>query len=114
MKLIATSKNRKQQSEVLCVTRDGWVVTRTGAMGDNGEDCVLSVKGGAEFAQSFVDKLKLTHVELSWTLGISRPTVSALLAGKRELTLQDYLILCRLVDDIPPKIESLVDPSPHL
>ena len=100
MKLIAKSKHRKTQSEVLCVTRDGWVVTRDGAMGDNGSDCTLEVNGDAKFTQDIVDRLDLTHIELSWTLGISRPSVSALLGGKRKLTLRDYLILQRVTDGI--------------
>ncbi len=40
MNLIAKTKtkNGKEPSEVVGITRDGWVVTKDGAFGDIGED----------------------------------------------------------------------------
>lgn len=92
--LIALSKNRKEKSSVVAITRDGWVMTENGTMGDNQEDCVIKwewdVNGG--YIKNLRIEKGLTQQEMAWILGISRPTYIFLEQGKRELTHKEYLI----------------------
>ena len=98
MRLIAKSNHQEKEAEVLAVTRDGWVITETGAYGDNGVDCNISLEGEVEYIRSVKRRLSLSQQEIAWILNVSRPTVSELLKGKRGLTLREYAILQRVVD----------------
>lgn len=101
MKLIATSKHRKEEpSDVIAITRDGWVATKNGAFGDNAIDCDIKLDGEKEYVQAVIKRLDLTQQELAWILGISRPTAISIIHGKRELSLREYLILQLTVNDI--------------
>jgi DNA-binding XRE family transcriptional regulator len=101
MKLTATSKHRLiPPQEVIAITRDGWVCTKEGALGDNGVDCNIALEGEREFVRSIMKRLNLTQEELGWVLGISRPTALALAHGRRGLSLKEYMMLKVLVDNV--------------
>jgi DNA-binding XRE family transcriptional regulator len=91
IKLIAVSKNRKQKSEVVSITKDGWVITKDGAFGDINEDCTVELKLG-----TFLKKLRkendLTQQDVSNLFDISRCTYIACEQDKSEITLKQFLL----------------------
>ena len=94
--LIAKSKNHKKQSPVVSVKRDGWVITKDKAYGDNGEDCEIVLD-----VTKWLKKVRFIHgmsqQEMAWVLGITRTTYINLEQGKRELTLKEYMLIEKIV-----------------
>lgn len=90
--LVVKSKNRNEFSKLIYVKRDGWVVTESGAMGDNQEDCEVIWSGQIDYLKKIRKSKKLTQQEMAWILGLNRTTYINLESGKRELTHKEYLI----------------------
>lgn len=97
MELFVKSKNNKTRkpSVIDSISSSGWVVGQGKAYGDLYEDCEIYVTG--------LDKLKklrkafgMTQADVAVLLNISRPTYASVEAGKRDLTLKEYLILQKL------------------
>lgn len=100
MKLIARDKHNKKRpvSEVIGITRDGWVVSKDGAFGDNGIDCELEVEM-VNYLKDFRKENNLTQQEVAWILGISRPTYITLEQNKRGISLKEFLLLSHFLPD---------------
>jgi DNA-binding XRE family transcriptional regulator len=98
MKLTAKNKYNKKTSEVIGITRDGWCVTKNGAFGDVGEDCEIELDF-KQYIKDFRKEHKLSQQELAWMLGKCRTTVIALEKGVGDITLKDFLIMSKLLQD---------------
>lgn len=93
LKLTVNSIHNKKQAPLDHITRDGWVVTDSGAFGDHEQDCTIQLDM-TEYLKKFRKDRRLSQQEMAWILGISRPTYSAIENGtSRQLTLKEYLIL---------------------
>lgn len=100
MELFVKSKNNKTRKpsvidSISSRSSSGWVVGQGKAYGDLYEDCEIYITG--------LDKLKklrkafgMTQADVAVLLNISRPTYASVEAGKRDLTLKEYLILQKL------------------
>lgn len=99
MKLIAKDKHNKKRppSEVIGITRDGWVLTKDGAFGDVNKDCVfiLDMKG---VIKEFRKKHGLSQQELGWMFGKTRQTIMSMEKG-RDMSLKEFFILSSFVPD---------------
>lgn len=84
--------NKKRKSEVLYINRDGWVVTRDGAFGDNGEDCTLYIDLDL---RSIRKTAKLSQQEMAWIIGSTRATYHAKEKGTTRLFLAEYFALLK-------------------
>lgn len=100
MKLIAKDKNNKKRlpSEVIGITRDGWVITKDGAFGDLGEDCEVEIEL-ADFLVDFRKKHNLSQKEIGWMLGKSRTSIIYYEKSTKQLTLREFLILASYIPD---------------
>lgn len=100
MKLIARDKNIKTRppSEVIGITRDGWVVTKDGAFGDIGEDCEVDIEI-KEYVKDFRAKHGLSQQELAWMLGKSRQTINTYERNNKSVTLRDFMIMASYMTD---------------
>jgi len=100
MKLIAIDKHNKKRppSEVIGITRDGWVVCKDGAFGDHEEDCEIKVDM-KNYLKDFRKENDLTQQEVAWIIGVSRPTYITLEQNKRGLSLKEFLILSHYLPD---------------
>lgn len=108
--LIVKSRYNNKIEPLNYISRDGWVIGRHSCFGDNAEDCdiLLDTK---EYLKSVRKKYKMSQQEMSWVLGISRPTYSALERGNktRELTLREYLIIESInIEHLPPYLPDLI------
>lgn len=90
--LIAHSLHKKKASKVIMLSRDGWVVTQDGAFGDNRFDCKIVWNNQITYLKELRKQKKLSQQEMSWILGISRPSYIGLEQGKQELTHKAWLI----------------------
>lgn len=90
--LIAISKNRKESSSVVAVSRDGWVVTENGAMGDHKQDCNIVWAEQKNYIKTLREHKNISQQELAWILGVSRSTVIAYEKGKAEMTHKEFLL----------------------
>ena len=100
MKLLAKDKHneKRKESEIIGITRDGWVITKDGSFGDSGIDCEILLNISS-YLKKFRKSNDMTQQELSWMLGRSRTTVVAMEQGKAELSLKDFLILAYYIPD---------------
>jgi DNA-binding XRE family transcriptional regulator len=101
MKLIAISKNKKRvprESEVISITTDGWVVTKDGAFGDNGQDCEIELE-----ARSYLRKIRkdfeMSQLQMAQVLGVTRATYINYEKGKTDISLKQFLTLTYLIKD---------------
>lgn len=113
MKLTAIDKHDKKRkpSEVIGITRDGWVIGKDGAFGDNGEDCELAVEMKG-YLKDFRKENNLSQQEVAWMLGLSRSTYITLEQNKRGLSLKEFLILSHFLPDT--KFDSFRNQIPQL
>ena len=100
MKLIAKDKHNKKRepSEVIGITRDGWVVTKDGAFGDVHQDCEVDIEIG-DYIKQFREKHGLSQQEVGWMLGKSRTSIIYYEKSSRELTLREFMILASYIPD---------------
>ena len=90
--LIAYSNHHKKQSQVIMVSRDGWVITNDGVFGDNKSDCKIKWENQVVHLKNLRKEKKLSQQEMTWILGLSRPTYIKLEQGRTELSHKEYLI----------------------
>ena len=92
--LVAISRHRANDkiADVYVVSRDGWVVTSKGAMADLGVDCDIYWQEQTNYLKTLRKQKNLSQQEMSWILGISRPSYSGKEKGKQELTHKEWLI----------------------
>lgn len=97
LKLIAKDKHNKRRtpSEVLSITRDGWVITKDGTYGDLGVDCEVALEIPVTIKQ-FRKEHGLSQQELGWMFGKSRQTIITYEQENHDITLREYLIMTKL------------------
>ena len=101
MKLQVKTKNNNghKPSELKHITTDGWVVGDT-AYGDIWEDCEILLDFAIKDKLRQLRKsLRMRQEDMASILNISRPTYASIEAGKRELTLMEYLIIKKIKKD---------------
>lgn len=98
--LTAISKHTKGKKATVCMlSRDGWVVTDKGAMGDHKEDCDIIWEEQTKYLKDLRKNKGLNQEEMGWILGISRTTYLEMEnKGLRELTHKEWLIT-RLINE---------------
>lgn len=114
MKLIATSKNKNRtpnQSEVIGITGDGWVVTKDGAFGDVHQDCEVNIEIG-DYIAKFRKENGLSQQHVGWMLGKSRTSIIYYEKSSKELTLREFMILASYIpENIFSKLKKFIENS---
>ena len=94
--LVVYSKHKKEKSKLVIISRDGWVVTENGAMGDNGSDCEIVWENQSNYLKNIRLSKNLTQLEMAFILGIARTSYISLEKGRQEMTHKQYLITTQI------------------
>lgn len=85
-------KNGQKQSQVVAISRDGWVISKDGAFGDNEQDCDIEWGNQVEHLRNLRKSKGLTQQEMAWIFGVTRQTYMKMEKGKAEMTHKQYLL----------------------